>query len=73
MSKCTAEEFIEAWQTSDNVPEVAEKIREPKKNLYARACYFRKMGIPLKRMKKGIRRSRTEWNKLAELARSLTS
>lgn len=51
----TPEEFIEAWQTSKDAQEVADKLKMPKPIVFARASKYRKQGINLKdhRSKRG--------------------
>lgn len=64
------EDFIRAWQTSENAAEAAEKIGITEPNARTRATNYRKRGIPLKRFPGG--RFTTEFlGELADLARSL--
>ena len=65
----TAEEFIRAWQTSESVDEVAEKIKQDRQNIFSRAHFYRKNGVVLKSMKTG--RPKNDWKALRELAESL--
>lgn len=48
----TAEQFIEAWQTSETVDEVCEKLKMPKPIVHARASGYREKGVLLKKMKR---------------------
>ena len=43
-----AEDFVEAWQTSDTRQEVADKTGLSVASASARAGWFRKQGVPLK-------------------------
>ena len=83
-SYISAADFVKAWQTSDNLHEVAEKLTVianevgiPAKEvdmqltrLSARANYYRSKGVPLKKFKKF--RSTVEWDTLKKLASELT-
>jgi hypothetical protein len=42
------EKFIEAWQTSSSVAQVASKLQMKKAQVRVRACRYRKRGVPLK-------------------------
>jgi hypothetical protein len=42
------QKFIEAWQTSNSVAEVASKLRMKKNQVRVRACRYRQRGVPLK-------------------------
>jgi hypothetical protein len=44
----TPEEFIEAWQSSSTVREVARKLRMKTNQVRVRACRYRQRGVPLK-------------------------
>lgn len=44
----TAEEFVIAWQTSNNYDEVVAKTGLPRRACQSKACLFRKRGIKLK-------------------------
>lgn len=48
---CTPDQFIEVWQTSTSVAEVAERLNMPRDVASARASLYRSMGINLKSMK----------------------
>lgn len=46
------EDFVRAWQTSETIQQVKEKLGQsdrPNKSFHVRASHFRKKGIPLKR------------------------
>lgn len=58
-----AEEFIEAWQTSDGYEEVARKLSMTVQAVRQRADKYRSRGIPLK-----LYANRQDWQELAELA-----
>ena len=47
--RVTPREFIEVWQSSTSVAEVAKKIVSRKKTVRVRAHRYRKLGIPLKK------------------------
>ena len=51
MSRPTVEQFIETWEKSHNVSEVAEKTKLRKSTVQAKATQLRKLGIPLKKFK----------------------
>ena len=40
--------FIEVWQTSSAVAEVASKLKMSKNTVRVRACRYRQRGVPLK-------------------------
>jgi hypothetical protein len=42
------QKFVEAWQTSSSVAEVASKLRMKKNQVRVRACRYRQRGVPLK-------------------------
>jgi hypothetical protein len=65
---CTDEEFVRAWQTSANVPEVCQKLTGTRMQVHAIAGRLRLHGVPLKKMPKSEPRKYTE---LIELAKSL--
>ncbi len=45
-------EFVQAWESSDCVNEVVEKLKIIKSLIMVRACYYRKRGVKLKHMRK---------------------
>jgi hypothetical protein len=51
MSSPTVQQFIETWEKSDCVSEVAEKTKLRKSTVQAKATQLRKLGIPLKKFK----------------------
>ena len=51
MSRPTVQQFIECWEKSACVVEVAEKIKLRKSTVQAKATQLRKLGIPLKKFK----------------------
>ncbi len=67
--KATPEEFIKAWQTSESTTEVAEKTGIDKRSVPARASFYRKCGIQLKKHFRG--RPRLDIERLSKLADSL--
>jgi hypothetical protein len=61
-------QFVEVWQRSESIAEVARKLKSTRNACRVRAYRYRKMGVPLKDL------PYAEWlspGKLAELARSL--
>jgi len=54
MSRPTVQQFIETWEKSNCVSEVAEKTKLRKSTVQAKATQLRKLGIPLKKFK-GLR------------------
>jgi len=44
------EQFIRAWQSSENAAEVSKKLKMPKAIVQARASGYRALGIRLKKM-----------------------
>mgnify|MGYP003678141147 FL=1 len=64
------EEFIEAWETSDSVQNVCDKLEISKQNAYARATKYRGDGVPLQKFVGGGGRAKVSLDeKLAVLAR----
>ena len=64
------EEFIEAWETSDSVQNVCDKLDISKQNAYARATKYRSDGVPLQKFVGGGGRAKVSLDeKLAVLAR----
>jgi hypothetical protein len=51
MARPTVQQFIETWEKSDCVSEVAEKTKLRKSTVQAKATQLRKLGIPLKKFK----------------------
>ena len=47
-STITPGRFIEVWQTSSAVAEVASKLKMSKNTVRVRACRYRQRGVPLK-------------------------
>lgn len=66
----TPREFIEAWQTSKNVAEVAMRLGLKKGQCRVRACRYRKRGVPLKEFP-WIPPTPPDWSALAEFAAEL--
>jgi hypothetical protein len=42
------EAFVQAWQASESLDEVATRLKMPKQVAYARGWFYRKKGIQLK-------------------------
>ena len=64
------EDFIEAWETSDSVQNVCDKLDISKQNAYARATKYRSDGVPLQKFVGGGGRAKVSLEeKLAVLAR----
>jgi hypothetical protein len=51
MARPTVQQFIETWEKSHGVSEVAEKTKLRKSTVQAKATQLRKLGIPLKKFK----------------------
>lgn len=51
MSRPTVQQFIETWEKSACVSEVADKTKLRKSTVQAKATQLRKLGIPLKKFK----------------------
>ncbi len=51
MARPTVQQFIETWEKSDCVTQVAEKTKLRKSTVQAKATQLRKLGIPLKKFK----------------------
>jgi hypothetical protein len=51
MPRPTVHQFIEIWEKSKCVSEVAEKTKLRKSTVQAKATQLRKLGIPLKKFK----------------------
>jgi len=67
----SAEEFVRAWQTSSELPEVARKTGLRPESVRARAQRFRKKGVPLKKLGARGGRPATDWAALKRLAEEL--
>ena len=52
-----AEQFVSAWEESDSVKEVADRLNMPPAVCSARAKSYRDLGIPLKKMPRIRRKS----------------
>ena len=62
--------FIEVWQSSSSVAEVASKVRRRKNAVRVRAFRYRQHGIPLKDFPP-VEVELPDWDELAEYAASL--
>jgi hypothetical protein len=51
MARPTVQQFIETWEKSNGVSEVATKTSLTKSTVQAKATQLRKLGIPLKKFK----------------------
>ena len=51
MSRPTVQQFIETWEKSHSVSEVATSTKLTKSTVQAKATQLRKLGIPLKKFK----------------------
>lgn len=63
---CPPERFIEVWQQSTSVEEVAKILEMPKQSVYTRAHRYRSLGIKLKRMHRGRPLDVEKLNKMIE-------
>jgi hypothetical protein len=68
----TPRQFIEAWQGSSSVAEVARKVRAKKNAVRVRGFRYRKMGIPLKEFPV-VEIEPTDWDELARYAEELAA
>jgi hypothetical protein len=68
--RTTPREFIEAWQGSSSVKEVARKTGLSKTAIRTRACRYRKFGVPLKEYEP---EPLPDWEELAAYAASLVT
>jgi hypothetical protein len=66
----TPRQFIQAWQESESVSEVAAKVRSKKNACRVRAYRYRRMGVPLKEFPP-VEVELIHWDELAEYAASL--
>jgi hypothetical protein len=69
-SHATPREFVEAWQQSSCVRQVARKVGSTKRACSRRASRYRDMGVGLKYMS-DIPCEPTDWDELARYAREL--
>tara|TARA_R110000824_G_scaffold268030_1_gene456741 strand:+ start:543 stop:860 length:318 start_codon:yes stop_codon:yes gene_type:complete len=67
--KITPEKFIEVWQISGSLSEVAQKLNMKKSAVSVRAATYRRKGIPLKKYDRGG--TALDIPTLADYARSL--
>ena len=67
--KVSPKRFIEVWQRAETLAEVVKGTGMKSIACSARASHYRLKGVNLKRF---ARRSRTDWEKLAALADSLS-
>ena len=70
-ARVSPREFIKAWQESDSVAEVAQKVRGKKNAVRVRACRYRKLGIPLREFPPQVVEP-TDWEELARYAAELS-
>jgi hypothetical protein len=63
-------QFIQAWQTSSALAEVAAKVRLNKNACRVRAYRYRLLGVPLKEFPP-VEVEVTDWGELAQYAASL--
>ena len=68
--KVSPEDFIRAWQTSNNLNEVQEKLKMSYSAIASRANNYKKKGIPLKGLV-GTHNPKLDIDKLKKLARDL--
>lgn len=50
-STILAEQFVEIWQTSKSVKDVADKLNRKISNVCLRASSYRRKGVPLKKFR----------------------
>jgi hypothetical protein len=66
----SARKFVEVWQGSQSVAEVAAKVHRKKNAVRQRAFRYRRLGIPLKEFPP-VEIELPDWDELAEYAASL--
>lgn len=64
----TPEEFVQAWQTSESLDEVAKRLGLYRSLCYSRAAHYRRKGVALKEFP---RKASLDWAGLQRLAESL--
>jgi len=69
MGRIGARKFIEIWQTSGSLSEVAIRTSIKKTSCTVRAALYRRKGIPLKKFEK--RRDRLDYQSLADYAQQI--
>ena len=68
MSKVSAREFVEAWQTSTTFQQVMDKTGMKRQAVNTRSYNYRAKGVPLKK----LATDRTiDWKELADFTQSL--
>lgn len=71
-SNVTPEQFVRAWNTSSSAVEVAQKLDMAPHSASARASWYRKKGVDLKRFLRGAKpAARLDVAALNKLAKSL--
>jgi len=70
--KVDPRKFIEVWQTSNSVAEVASRTRIEKGSCKVRAYRYRQKGVPLKEFPPVVVEE-TNWEELADYARKLVA
>lgn len=63
------EEFVTIWQSAKSIKEVCEKTNLTEDGAYARARYYKKHNVRLKRF--GRPKTKVDWVKLAKIAGEL--
>lgn len=64
-----AVEFVRTWQKSSGVKDVADKLNMTITQASSKATAYRKKGVPLKRMPRGNKKTRSyDWDHLAKIA-----
>lgn len=58
-------EFVQAWQESEDINEVIAKLGMDKYSALSRAAYYKRKGIPLKKLR---RAQSVDWDDLKEFA-----
>jgi hypothetical protein len=66
----TPRQFVQAWQESASLAEVAQKVRSKKNACRVRAYRYRQRGVPLKEFPP-VEIEATDWDELADYAASL--
>lgn len=65
-TRVNPQEFVLAWQESETIDDVAERLGMNKMSVRQRAYSYRRKGVPLKSMRTGA--NKVDWESLVALA-----
>ena len=68
----TPHQFVEAWQTSSTVAQVASKLGMKRAQVRVRACRYRQHGVPLKPYEPAPL-PEVDWEEVAQYAEDLVA